>query len=346
MHSDAEKCMSGPSQLMNSTLEMVGSPVLTRVLPAVYLLVFLFSTPCNLLSLWLFCRHTERKNPMVIFSINLSLADLLYSISLPFQIFYHFQGNNWPFGSVMCSVVTTAFFVNMHCSILTTCVISLERYCGIVHPLRTRHWLTPRKSTLICLLIWACVLSVYLPVYHKNLLFKVNQFNVTTCFDILPKCLFPNSTLAYLYFCAVLFLFTVLPLFVLIGCYSTIIRKLYRSRKLDTPQQVKRQTIRLIAVVVLCFVTCYLPNIVVQIFHTIYTSKGMSLYVYYKLSLGINSFNCCFDPFIYYFASKEFRQKVCAKISCITDEQENSVMSVQQNALSGISDRTAALLGK
>lgn len=332
--------------LPNNTIEMLRSPVLTLALPLVYLLVFVFSTPCNLISLWLFSCHIKHRNPTAVFAINLSLTDLLYSVFLPFQVAYQFRGNDWPFGEVMCSVVTTVFYANMHCSILTTCAISLERYCGIVHPLRTKHWRKGRYAAVICLLIWACVLAVHLPVLHNNLVMRVEQLQVSTCFDILPKAIFPRPVLGYLYFGTVLLLSTVLPLVVLIGSYASIVRKLYGSRDLDTPRQVKRQTIRLIAVVVLCFLFCYVPTIVLQILHMVYRTRGKSLYVYYKLTLGINSLNCCFDPFIYYFASREFRQKFCSKILCVAGDQDETISSDQGNTAKGVSNRSVALLKK
>ncbi|XP_035249144.1 P2Y purinoceptor 8-like [Anguilla anguilla] len=335
---------SVPAPLANTTLEMLGSPILTLALPLVYLLVFVFSTPCNLISLWLLCLHAERRNPTVVFAINLSLTDLLYSAFLPFQVAYHLRGNDWPFGSAACSAVTVVFYTNMHCSILTTCAISLERYCGIVRPLGTRHWRTPRKAALACLLIWACVLAVHLPVLHNNLVLRVEQLNISTCFDVLPRALFPRKALGYVYFGTTLLLFTVLPLVVLIGCYVAIVRKLYGSRDLDTPQQAKRQTMRLIVVVVLCFTCCYLPTLVLHLLHAIYTTMGKSLYVYYKLSLGVNSLNCCFDPFIYYFASREFRQKFRAKIPCVAGDREETVTSDPGNASKGVSGHTVALL--
>ncbi|XP_061082826.1 P2Y purinoceptor 8-like [Conger conger] len=326
----------------DSVLQMLDSPVLTLGLPLVYLLVFVFSTPCNLVALWLFCCHTKHKNATAVFAINLSLTDLLYSASLPFQVAYHLRGNDWPFGRAMCSAVTTAFYANTHCSILTTCAISLERYCGIVHPLRTKHWRTGGRAAVACLLIWAVVLAVHLPLLHNNLVLHVQQLNVSTCFDVLPKALFPRESLGYLYFGTVLLLFTIAPLFVLIGCYAAIIRKLYGSRDTDTPQQAKRQTIRLLLVVVLCFVICYLPHITMLMLHMAYTAQGKSLYVYYKLSLGVNSLNCCFDPFIYYFASREFRQKLSAKISCAAGDQENT--SDEGNASKGGLSQNASLL--
>uniref|UniRef100_W5NML7 Proteinase-activated receptor 1 n=2 Tax=Lepisosteus oculatus TaxID=7918 RepID=W5NML7_LEPOC len=322
------------SSISDDTLEMITSPYLTVVLPVIYLLVFIISTPCNVISLWLLCFHTKCNNPMIIFAINLSLTDLLYSIFLPFQIIYHLKGNDWPFGNVMCSVSTAAFYGNMNCSILTSCAISLERYCGIVKPLRTKHWRTARKASIVCILIWMFVLTLHIPILSHDLTFPVNQLNITTCFDILPKTLFPQKIFGYLYFGAVFLFFFFLPLIIFIICYSSIIKTLISSQDIDTKQS-KEKTLYLIVVLVLCFIACYLPNMFLQVLHMIYKYKGQSLYIYYKLTLGINSLNCCFDPFVYYFASREFRGKLQQKLCCKfngPEEQTTSNLSDQASA--------------
>ncbi|XP_018584728.2 P2Y purinoceptor 8-like [Scleropages formosus] len=347
MHHFKNNTSSNLSQsISNGTIEMLGSPLLTLGMPIIYLLVFIISTPCNLVSLWILSCYTTHRNPTVVFAINLSFTDLLYSAFLPLQVVYHLRGNDWPFGQVMCSVSTLVFYCNMNGSILTTCAVSLERYCGIVRPLHTKHWRTGRNAVLICLFIWALVLLVHIPVFHKDITFPVLQLNVTTCFDIFPRHLFSSKLTAYLYFVTVLLFFFILPLLVLTGCYISIIRSLCHSPH-DVTKDSKKQTILLILLVMLCFVFCYLPNILIQIMHMIYNAKGKTLYAYYKLSLGINSLSCCIDPFIYYFASREFRQKLQWKLCCVSEEHEeplNSNFSEQRSPSVRHPDQTSTLL--
>ncbi|XP_048834322.1 P2Y purinoceptor 8-like isoform X1 [Brienomyrus brachyistius] len=326
--------------ISTSILEMVTSTMLTRWVPVVYLLVFIVSTPCNIVSLWLLYLQTKSRNPTIIFAINLSLTDLIYSAFLPFQMVYHFQGNDWPFGRIMCSISTIVFYCNMNGSILTTCAISLERYFAIVHPLRSRHYRTTRNALLVCLLIWTLVLSVQVPVLHNDITFRVHQLNITTCFDILPKDLFSHMTLAILYFGALLFFFFMVPLLVLVGSYASILKTLCSSRHRDMWQSLN-QTIGLIVVVMLCFVFCYLPNILLQTLHLIYIAYGRSLYVYYKLSLGLNSLSCCIDPFIYYFASREFRQKLHRKLLCWSHDEATTEARIDLTELRNTTGETS-----
>ncbi|KAK1169860.1 P2Y purinoceptor 8-like [Acipenser oxyrinchus oxyrinchus] len=318
------------STLSPDILEMITSKTLTVALPVIYLVVFIISIPLNTISLWLLCCHTKRNNPTIIYAINLSLTDLLYSAFLPFQIIYHLNGNNWPFGDIVCRISIVAFYGNMYCSVLTTCAISLERYWGIVQPLQTKHWRTSKVAVITCISIWLVVLITHVLVLYKDFTFSIEDLNITTCFDIFPKNLFKPKITGYLYFAVPLIFFLIIPLIVVIVCYTSIIKTLKDSPNTETHDS-KKQTMYLILVVVLCFIVCYLPNILLQILHMIYKSRGKSLYVYYKLCLGINSLNCCFDPFVYYFASKDFRCKLQKKLCCCLpdahDEQTTSNLS-------------------
>lgn len=299
----------------NATLEMLVSPVMTVAVPVIYLSVFVCSTPCNLLSLVALLNvHYKRHTPTSVFAINLSLADLLYSAFLPLQVLYHLWGNDWPWGATLCGLTTTALNCNMHCSVLTTCAIALERYCGVVRPLRTKHWRTARRAAIACVLIWAFVLITETPLLRSDLTLRVIELNITTCFDVLPRKLFLHQSLAYLYFLVVLLMFYVLPLAVLVSCYVAVARGLHRSLPTaaegsDGKREVlsRRRAQTTVALATLCFVVCYLPTITLHGLHVVFHSQGKSLYRYYKLALSINSLNCCFDPFVYYFASREFR---------------------------------------
>ncbi|XP_026865013.2 P2Y purinoceptor 8-like isoform X2 [Electrophorus electricus] len=298
--------MNHSAEVDNATLEALDSPFVTVVVPVIYMLVFVISTPCNVIALCLLCGLTKRSTPTIIYSINLCLADLLYSIILPLQVDYHFHGNNWRFGMVTCNISTAAFYCNLQCSVLTTCAIALERYCGIVHPLKTHLLWSPRKAVMTCCCIWGLVLALQLPFFLFNFTLFIPQLNITTCFDVLPKAAF-EGTKGYLYFITIYLVFYVVPLVLLVVCSCAVVHALRRT--LDAGVQRSHRRVQVLVMVsALCFIICYLPNMVIQPLHMVYRHSKQSLYAYYKLTLSINSLNCCFDPFVYYLASRELRQ--------------------------------------
>ncbi|XP_062383560.1 P2Y purinoceptor 8-like [Sardina pilchardus] len=293
--------------LDNNTLQDLGSPLTTVALPAIYLVVFLVSTPCNFLCFIILCFYTKRKTSTIIFAINLSMADLLYSISLALQMIYHFRGNDWHFGAEACSFTTVALHCSMQCSVLITCAIAVERYLGVVHPMKGKHWCTPWRASLVCLLIWGLVLVVQMPMMRHDLTLRVEQLNLTTCFDVIPRGIFGSRGLTYTYFGAVFLLFYAVPLAIFVTCYVAVTRELHHSQLTHAEDYSRRYAWIMCSITAVSFVLFYLPNILLQILHLMFSSRNHSLYPYYKLTLGINSLNCCVDPFVYYLASDEFR---------------------------------------
>ncbi|XP_066477418.1 P2Y purinoceptor 8-like [Tiliqua scincoides] len=301
------------SSLEKSTLEMLQSHMLQVTLPALYAIVFSISIPLNSVSLWFLCRYSRPWTPIIVFSINLTISDLLYSMLLPFQIIYHLRKNNWIFSDSLCHAVTVLFYGNMHCSLLTMTGISIERYLGIVHPLRYKVMRPIRTSLLTCIVIWVLVLLPLLPLMQNKLTRPVEELNITTCFDILPKNMFNGTPHFIAYFGSLMFFFFVLPLFVMGFCYISIIRTLLHSSPTHLTET-KKQTVYLVIVLLMLLILCYMPHIVVSVVHYILVFQGKTAYVEYKLAVAIQSFNCCFDPLVYYFGSKEFRRKVQRKL--------------------------------
>ncbi|TRY66209.1 hypothetical protein DNTS_006056 [Danionella cerebrum] len=300
----------------NATLAMFDNKMASDMMSAIYVIVTLANLTGNGVSLFLLLLRTSPKTPSIIFMVNLTLTDLFLGIVLPFQIVYQMQGYNWTLGVGMCNVLTVTFFANMYCSILSMTAISADRYLGIVKPMLFRE-MRERKifAFISCILMWLLVLAVLSPLEQADLTFYVRERNIITCFDVLRKSMLPDIA----HWAAFLFgMFVILflcPFLITVYCYINIIWVLIR--KSNSHQ--KGRAVRLACIVLFVFIFCFAPNNILLLAHTItklYYNK--SLYFYYKLSLSLSCINSCVDPFIYYFASKEFRRKFRQMLSLQT----------------------------
>ncbi|GCB63810.1 P2Y purinoceptor 8-like [Scyliorhinus torazame] len=309
--------------LDNDTLEMLSNNMIKNTLPVIYLIVAIISLPGNGFSLFLLSK-TQPKTPSVIFMMNLTITDLVLAIFLPFQSAYHWNGNNWTFGVNLCNVVTVLFYANMYCSILTMTCISLDRYIGVVLPMRFSKWRKNKYALAICLGMWALILVVLLPLEVKDLTYKVINLNITTCFDVLKMDMLPSKA-AWAAFLFTLFgILFVIPFSITVYCYTRIISKLIMTSAGYLSAQ-KRRAISLATIVLLVFITCFAPNNIILFIHIInriFWDKGV--YTAYKVTLTLSCLNSCLDPFIYYFASKEFRKKLRTFLGLATTSSQGS----------------------
>lgn len=296
------------SSIDNVTLSILQTKWSVNLMSFIYFIVTLVNLSGNGLSMWLLLFRTYPKTPSIIFMINLTITDLALGLALPFQIMYQLQGNNWTLGSSMCNVLTVTFFVNMYCSILTMTAISIERYIGIVKPMRYRQTnVKIRNAIFVCIVMWGIVLAVLSPLEKTDLTFYVQELNITTCFDILKKDMLPSITHWAAFLFAMFGLLFLCPFIITVYCYIRIIRALIKNSKSNQ----KGRAVRLAFIVLFVFTVCFAPNNILLLAHTVAKLYyGKSLYMYYKLSLSLSCINSCLDPFIYYLASKDFRRKM------------------------------------
>lgn len=196
----------------------------------------------------------------------------------------------------------------MYCSILTMMVIGIDRYLGIVWPLKFRE-ARKRKSVafVICLIMWGIVLSTLHPLMTTDLTFDIPELRITTCFDVLKRNMLPTLSHWATFLFGMIFLLFLLPFVVTTFCYISVIRKLARDCK--TAQ--KKKVIQLTSIVLFVFTICFAPSNILLLAHSVLRLfYKKSIYSAYKLTLCFSCLNSCFDPFIYYFASKEFRKKL------------------------------------
>ncbi|XP_055368413.1 putative P2Y purinoceptor 10 [Betta splendens] len=120
-----------------------------------YLVLFIPGLLLNTTALWVLCRYISKKTKAVIFMINLSVADLAHTLSLPLRIYYYFT-HSWPFGRGVCLFCFYLKFLNMYAAIVFLVCISVQRCVFLLDPFVARRW-RRRYDLLISLVVWAVV---------------------------------------------------------------------------------------------------------------------------------------------------------------------------------------------
>ncbi|XP_025293991.1 proteinase-activated receptor 3 [Canis lupus baileyi] len=285
-------------QVNNATMGYLRSSLSTKLIPAIYILVFVVGVPANVVTLWrLFFR--TRSICMTIFYTNLAIADFLFCVTLPFKIAYHLNGNNWVFGEVMCRATTVIFYGNMYCSILLLACISISRYLAIVHPFTYRVLPKRYYAFLTCGFVWATVFLYMLPFFILKQEYYLVQQDIKTCHDVHNTCE-SSSPFQLYYFISLAFFGFLIPFVVIIYCYTAIIQTLnaYDDRWLCY--------VKASLLVLVIFTICFAPSNIILIIHhaNYYYNNTDGLYFIYLIALCLGSLNSCLDPLLYFLMSK------------------------------------------
>ncbi|XP_012677540.2 P2Y purinoceptor 3 [Clupea harengus] len=135
-------------------------------LPICYSFTFIFSITLNSVVLYRSFRHTKRWNASLIYMVNLASTDFMYGLSLPFLVASYIMRDNWVFGDFMCRLVRFLFYFNLYCSIFFLTCISVHRYLGICHPMKTITLETKRAVKGTCVLVWVLVFALTCPIFR------------------------------------------------------------------------------------------------------------------------------------------------------------------------------------
>ncbi|XP_040030785.1 proteinase-activated receptor 4 [Gasterosteus aculeatus] len=299
--------------LKEKQLEEIQAPTTNLYLPILYLLSFVVGLPSNLVALWVLVFRTKPL-PSTTLLINLTAADCLLLLVLPFRMVYHFMGNHWNLGEPFCRVVMAIFYGNMYGSVLCLALVALDRYVALVHPFAARTLRGRRTSLCMTAAVWAVVLAAMLPLLISQQTYELEELQITTCHDALPEQEQDRFFLPY--FCTLFTFCFLLPLLVVLYCHSAVLHSLLAEGKRYG------HAVRVTVLMLLVFLVCLLPSNVLLLLTYADGKDGEDLYVPYTVSLAISTFNSCIDPFIFYFVSAEFREKARGALCCRGDAKD------------------------
>ncbi|XP_053267651.1 proteinase-activated receptor 1 isoform X2 [Pleuronectes platessa] len=319
-------------------LFLTGS-VSTILIPSFYTLICLFSLPINICAVVAFTLRIKPMKTAAIYMLNLACADVLFAVLLPFKISYHFGGNNWIFGSLMCRVVTAAFYWNMYCSVLLITCISVDRLLGVVYPLNSLSWRRPKKAIMACVTMWILSFAGTVPLVIDDQTFHLSQLNITTCHDVQPV----HEIMLYykFYFIALCCAFFILPLLITVGSYTRVIWALSRVPRgvLGSSGRTTRAVV-MTGTVLVIFVLCFTPTHCLLMARYLQFNGGAeafketSSYAAYLVCMCLGSLNCLLDPLVYYFGSSQCRKQLSSTLRC-----EKLLEDISGHSISGLSSR-------
>ncbi|AWP16936.1 putative C-C chemokine receptor type 6-like [Scophthalmus maximus] len=258
---------------------------------------------------YLFYKRTKTMTDVYLY--NVAVADLIFVVALPFIIYN--EQHNWLMGPVACKMLSSAYSINLYSGMLLLACISGDRYIAIVQARRSfgtrSHTLI--YSRLICAAVWVFAVALTLPTLihtehseEQNLGSETATVTCQLSFSKnetakLMKVLVPSLQMAIGF---------LLPLVVMVFCYSSIMCTLLRAQSSQ-----RHKAVRVVLAIVVVFIMCHLPYNMTLLKHTVSLFKERScesekikLQVL-AISRGVAYLHCCLNPILYAFIGVKFR---------------------------------------
>ncbi|ELU10276.1 hypothetical protein CAPTEDRAFT_117296 [Capitella teleta] len=291
----------------------------TVALLCLYLPVFALSLAGNSLVIYVVYKNPHMRRLKNLFLVNLAIADLAVTlICMPLtagQIVFRL----WVYGGAMCKLIGYIQGVAVNCSIFTLAALSIDRYLAIKNSVvgSCNSCMSPGLLFLATWLPAAICMSPLLCVRQVHAMaFPEFGIEISYCIEEWPKQMDRKG-----YGIALLFVTYILPLVIIIGCYSLIGRKLcsveFHRKTSDSSSTVmlgRKRVARMLIALIAVFVLSWLP----------YNVTSLSLDLNYKYldarvlpyTLLLAHAHSAVNPFLYWFLNKSFRHCMRRALRC------------------------------
>lgn len=275
----------------------------------------------NLLLIFIVTRRPKTRTLTGFLFVNMAAADLLVTlVDMPSAMAVPYTSIQWPpgiMGDITCKAVYFGFFVAITASILSLTLMSVDRFLGVVYPLR--RFPRFRNARLLSFILWLSSMIFMIPVailWKVTDQFKPGKFQCFASFGDLLGDYKNDITFLYTY---LFFLKYLIPLCLITVLYGLVSRKLWRhkvpgdrlvSRDFDSKRrQGTKKIVRTLVVVTAAFAICWLPA------QSYYLTLAFNFELHDRLPRFVmfvcnwcGHSNSAVNPWLYMLLSKKFRR--------------------------------------
>ncbi|XP_041048793.1 probable G-protein coupled receptor 82 isoform X1 [Carcharodon carcharias] len=287
------------------------------VLPILYSVIIFVGVPANFMALWMLLQH-DRKHGILIYLMNLAMADLISCLALPFRAALLLMGDTWKESSPTCTIVMIiinfSFYYTVSCSTIFLAFISISRYAMIVKPnnRQLNKFYDTSFARLACAITW---ITTAIPLLSLNINYFIKEVNFnnvdSVCYNMqlqYGKAVSANAFVTV----AVMFLI-ILAMFAF--SYASIALHLCTVRRKRISQHNRVIHIRAQMIIIAAmtgFIVCHLPYHIYQIVTGLLRLKSdnchhlLETHPVKLITLWFVSLSSCLNPILYFLLSKSF----------------------------------------
>ncbi|XP_045073454.1 LOW QUALITY PROTEIN: pyroglutamylated RF-amide peptide receptor-like [Coregonus clupeaformis] len=312
-----------------------------------YATIFALALVGNSLVVYIVVLKRAMQTATNIFICSLAVSDLLITFfCIPFTLLQNISAE-WLGGVLVCKTIPFVQTTAIVTGILTMTCIAVERYQGIVYPLKMRRQYTPKRAYKMLGLVWSASVVVGSPMLfvqqlevkydflydHHHVCCQERWLSLThrqvyTTFIMVALFLMPMA--------AMLFLYTRIgiELWIRKRVGDSSVLSTMNHREVNKISRKKKRAVKMMITIVLLFTVCWAP------FHTVHMlfeyndleknsdEVTVNMIVAVVQAIGFsNSFN---NPIIYAFMNENFKKSCVATLSRCLRKPSNHRAAVEE----------------
>ncbi|KAM9632814.1 LOW QUALITY PROTEIN: N-formyl peptide receptor 2-like [Trichechus inunguis] len=276
-------------------------------------------------------------------NLNLALADLSFTASLPFLI-ASMAKEQWPFGWLLCKLIYIVEDINLYGSIFLITVIALDRCIFVLHPVWAQNHHTVGLAKRVITGLWILVLVLMLPVIIFITPVKEDKEKKIHCLfywgdtieqsmkEVIPL---PESCMIIRFIIGFAILMSIITI-----CYGLVAANMQKGLiKSSCPLWV-------LTAVIVSFFLCWFPfqlvSLLTIVWGTEMNSKYSILLILLNPTKSLATFNSCLNPMLYVFVGQDFQKRLIhflpARLERALSEDSGQANDTAANSTSPPSD--------
>ncbi|XP_029312451.1 pyroglutamylated RF-amide peptide receptor [Cottoperca gobio] len=300
-----------------------------------YMLIFLLALAGNSLVIYIVVKKRAIQTATDIFICSLAVSDLLITFfCIPFTLLQNIS-SEWFGGVLVCKTVPFVQSTAIVTGILTMTCIAIERYQGIVFPLKMRRQYSSKRAYKMLGLVWLASVIVGSPMLFVQQL-EVKYDFLYDHYHVCCQESWRSLTHRQVYTTFIMVALFLLPLAAILFLYTRIAVELWirkrvgdssvlntmNNREMIKISRKKKRAVKMMITIVLLFTICWAP------FHTVHMMfeyndlenkyDGVTLNMIIAIVQAIGFFNSFNNPIVYAFMNENFKKSCVSTLShCI-----------------------------
>ncbi|XP_049420475.1 pyroglutamylated RF-amide peptide receptor [Epinephelus fuscoguttatus] len=300
-----------------------------------YMVIFILALTGNSLVIYIVVKKRAIQTATDIFICSLAVSDLLITVfCMPFTLLQNIL-SEWFGGVLVCKTVPFVQTTAIVTGILTMTCIAIERYQGIVFPLKMRRHYSSKRAYKMLGLVWVASVIVGSPMLFVQQL-EVKYDFLYDHYHVCCQESWRSLTHRQVYTTFIMVALFLLPLTAMLFLYTRIgielwIRKrvgdssvlnTMNHREINKISRKKKRAVKMMITIVLLFTICWAPFHTVHMLFEYYDLEnkydGVTLNMIIAIVQAIGFFNSFNNPIVYAFMNENFKKSCVSTLSdCI-----------------------------